>query len=285
MRFRSSAHALPLGVDLAQRSFSVVAARATSDGCAVRAAHTEDLPESTVDRRERRTAELSRDIVARVAGNERRCILSAPPSETVVRTFRLPPGMSRREAERAAWLEADTLVEWPGDDRLVALDAITGLRRPDATEHRAFQFDPAIDGDRACRRGFVRLRWTRRCAPGDAPSATRTRCSTVRAIAPNSSFSATPVGVSHVFAPRLIDERLAAQTRSAFVDARRDGLADVRRLAILASPLRYEILEEHVRDDGYRVAPVRVGDVSAPSWALAYGLASWSFARQYAVTA
>lgn len=284
MRFRSSAHALPLGVDLAQRSFSVVAARATSDGCAVRAAHTEDLPESTVDRRERQTAELLRDVVARVAGNERRCILSAPPSETVVRTFRLPPGMSRREAERAAWLEADTLVEWPGNDRLVALDAIPGcgdrmllsIARSSSILRltaiaRAAGLRPIAVDTTVCA-------WRR--AVGDADAVLD--CSGDRA---ELVIFGDPVGVSHVFAPRLIDERLAAQTRSAFVDARRDGLADVRRLAILASPLRYEILEEHVRDDGYRVAPVRVGDVSAPSWALAYGLASWSFARQYAVTA
>lgn len=282
MRFRPLSQSLPLGVDLGQRSISVVATRTTRQGFAVRAAHAEDVPEVPHDRRERAMAELLRDIVARLEGNERRCVLCAPSNETVVRTFRLPPGMSRREAERAAWLEADALVEWSATERLVAIEPIPGcadrmllsvarsnsVRRLAAIARAAGLRPIAVDA--------AVCAWRR--AVGDADAVLD--CSGDRA---ELVVFGTPVGISHVFAPRLIDERLAAQTRSAFVDARRDGLADVRRLAILGTPLRYEVLADQLRDDGCRVAPVHVGDVAAPPWALAYGLASWSLAPTYTV--
>jgi hypothetical protein len=76
----------------------------------------------------------------------------------------------------------------------------------------------------------------------------------------------------------LIDERLAAQIRTALVEARRDGIADVARLAIAASEFRFESLAELLRDDGYVIALASLGGIDAPSWALAYGLATWSVA-------
>ena len=150
------------------------------------------------------------------------------------------------------------------------------MRRSHAAERGTFKFRAAIGGHRASR-GLRPIAvdaavcaWRR--AVGDADAVLD--CSGDRAELVVFGDSGRHLDV---FAPRLIDERLAAQTRSAFVDARRDGLADVRRFAILARRYVTKFWRTS-RDDGYRVAPVHVGDVAAPPWALAYGLASWSLA-------
>jgi hypothetical protein len=85
-------------------------------------------------------------------------------------------------------------------------------------------------------------------------------------------------GSAHLYPPRLIEDRLASQVRAALGDARRDGVADVQRLALLASRSRFESLSGLLRDDGYVIAPVMLGDLEAPAWTFAYGLASWSIA-------
>jgi hypothetical protein len=100
-------------------------------------------------------------------------------------------------------------------------------------------------------------------------------CSTDRATL---TIFGEPIATTHVYAPRLIDDRLASSVRAAFVDARREGVCDVQKLAIHASKFRYESLEELLRGDGYAIAPVELGGIEAPPWAFAYGLASWSVA-------
>ncbi len=94
-----------------------------------------------------------------------------------------------------------------------------------------------------------------------------------------------PVGITHLFPPRLIDDRLASNVRAALVDARRDGHADVQRLAILGTRFRYESMEELLRSDGYSIGPVVLGGVESPTWTFAYGLASWSIAPRGLVSA
>jgi hypothetical protein len=94
-----------------------------------------------------------------------------------------------------------------------------------------------------------------------------------------------PVGMTVVFAPRLVDERLAGQIRSAFADARREGIVDVQHLAVFGSPYRFESIEAFLRGDGYTIGPVVVGGVDAPPWARAFGLATWSVSPRQLVCA
>ncbi|MBC5800202.1 MAG: pilus assembly protein PilM [Candidatus Eremiobacteraeota bacterium] len=268
---------LPLGVDVGPEAVSVVASGLAGDGFMVRETATLDVP--PVDERELdlRIAETLRRVVTGFQTRERRCVLSAPASEVVTRTFRLPPRMRRGEAERAAALEADALVDWPPSERLTALDAIPGksdemllsvarastIERLVAIAHAAGLRAVAVDAP-ACA-------WRRAVPLADAVlDATAERASLV--------IFGEPAGVAHSFAPRLIDERVAASVRAAFVEARRDGLADVQRLAILAPRDRYESLEALLHHDGYAVGPVSLGGVDGPAWAFAYGLASWSVA-------
>ena len=115
---------LPLGIDIGSEYVSAVAAEAVDDGFAVREACTREVPVKDV--LDLAIAETLRELLASFATRERRCILAAPAGEVVNRTFHLPPGMRRGEAERAATLEADTIVDWPAAERLVALDPIPG---------------------------------------------------------------------------------------------------------------------------------------------------------------
>jgi hypothetical protein len=90
-----------------------------------------------------------------------------------------------------------------------------------------------------------------------------------------------PVGTTVVFAPRLVEERLAGQIRSAFADARREGIVDVQHLAVFGTPFRFESIEALLRGDGYAISPVVLGGIDSPPWARAFALATWSHqARQ-----
>jgi hypothetical protein len=73
--------------------------------------------------------------------------------------------------------------------------------------------------------------------------------------------------------------------RALFADARREGVPDVQRIAILASRFRYETIEALLRDDGYAIAPVAVDGNEAPAWTFAFGLASWAVAARGFVSA
>jgi hypothetical protein len=84
-----------------------------------------------------------------------------------------------------------------------------------------------------------------------------------------------PVPSFQLFAPRLIDERLAAQVRLGLIEARRDSEADVHRLLVFAAPERYDALAPLLGGEGYAVEPVRVCEVEAPAWTLAFALATW----------
>ena len=276
MRFKNAA-SLPLGVDIGTESAAIVSCAAAGDGFVVRETGSEIVVENARETPDRRITEALRTIVASFTTRERRCVIAAPPGETVTRLFRVPPGMRRGEAERAAGLEADSVVDWPAAERLVALDPIPGrdeemllsIARLGTIERlvaiaRAAGLRPVAVDLPACA-------WRRAIPDADAIlDLTGDRAVLV--------IFGEPVGTTIVSPPRLIDDRLASNVRGAFVDARRDGLADVQRLAILGTPFRYESIEELVRGHGYAVAPVALGEFASPPWTLAYGLASWSIA-------
>ncbi len=276
MRFTRTA-TLPLGVDIGPEFVSIVASDAQGDGFVVRETRTLDVPKADATSLDLKIAETVRAIVGGFDTKERRCVLAAPANDVVTRVFRTPPGMRRSEAERAAALEADTIVDWPASERLVALDPLPGhsddmllsIARNSTVERlvsiaRAGGLKPVAVDVPACV-------WRRAVPQADA----LLDCSTDRAAL---VIFGEPVATTHVYAPRLIDDRLASSVRAAFVDARREGICDVQRLTILGSRFRYESLEELLRGDGYAIAPVSLGGIEAPSWTFAYGLASWSVA-------
>jgi hypothetical protein len=271
------AKSLPLGVDLGTEAVSIVAADASSGGFRIAESRTMDVLKPSDGNVDRAIAETLRTIVSGFATKERRCILAAPAADTVMKTFRVPPHMRRREAEHAAALEANAIVDWPTAERLVALDPIPG--RSDEmlltiARNRSIERIVAIaraGGLRAVAVDTPACAWRRALPHADAIL----DCSTDRAIL---DIFGDPIGVTHQFPPRLIDERLASSVRGALVEARREGVADPQRLAILGTPLRLELFDELLRDDGYEVSLVSFGDVPAPSWALAYGLSTWSIA-------
>lgn len=271
-----SRRSLPLGVDIGAERVSVVASDATADGFTVRVAETLEVPQgdTTLDMR---IAETLRRIVASSGIRERRAILAAPPVDVVTRAFRVPPGMRRAEAERAAMLEADSLVDWPAAERLVALDPLPHAGDEmllsvalNGTIERIVAIARAA-GLRAVAVDVPACAWRRAVPEADA----LLDCSTERATL---VVFGRPVGVVHVFAPRLVDERLATSVRAALVDARREGLADVANIAILGSAFRTESIGELLAGDGYVLRGVRLGEHDNPAWTFAYGLASWSIA-------
>ena len=268
---------LPLGVDVGDEAVSIVATQASSDGFSVREATTLAVPAGDGATPDIAIAQTLRDVLAGLATRERRAILAAPSSDVVTRIFRVPPGMRKREAERAAGLEADTIVEWPASERLVALDPIPG--RSDEmllSIGRASTINRIVGIARAAGLKPVAVdlpacAWRRAIPAADAVlDCTNDRATLV--------IFADPLGQTHVFPPRLIDDRLASGVRSALVDARREGVADVQRLAFLGTRFRYESIEPLLRTDGYHVDSVVLGDAPSPPWTFAYGLASWSVA-------
>jgi hypothetical protein len=222
-------------------------------------------------------AETIRLILEDLETRERRCILAAPSHEVVTRIFRVPPGMRRTEAERAAALEADTIVDWPSAERLIALDPIPGngaemllsIARNSTVQRlvaiaRAGGLKPVAVDVPVCA-------WRRAVPEADAVL----DCQTDRA---ELVIFGSLLGITQLFPPRLVDDRLKNHVRVAFADARRDGIADVQRLAILGTQYRYESIEPLLRDDGYTISPVALGGLQAPPWTFAFGLASWSIA-------
>jgi hypothetical protein len=268
---------LPLGVDIGPDVVSIVAADAAGDGFIVRETETLEVPQSDATLLDLRIAATIDKVLARLVTRERRCVLAAPAAEVATRIFHAPPGMRRREAERAAALEADTLVDWPASDRLVALDPIPGKADEmllSIGRHSTIERLVAIAraaGLKAVAVDTPACVWRRAIPDADA----LLDCSSERAAL---VIFGESVGATHLFPPRLIDERLASQVRTALVDARRDGVADVQRLAILGSGYRFESIEELLRDDGYLIQAVHLGGLEAPPWAFAYGLASWAVA-------
>jgi len=277
--------ALPLGLDLGTSSLSIVAAELATDGAfAVRAASTHDVPFEENVPVDRTIAETLRSAVGRLDGKERRCVLAAPAGDVTMRIFNVPPGMRRAEAERAAALEADTVSPLAASERLIALDPLPG---------RTDQMLLTVARNSSVERlvGIARAAGLQPVAV-DAPfCAWRRALSRADAVLDASGDRATltifgdPIGTSHAYPPRLIEDRLVPQVRAALADARRSGLADVRRLAVLGPHDRFEGMVEHLTPDGYTVEPVVLGGTHAPSWALAYGLASWVLAGRGVVAA
>lgn len=277
MKVAKSHASLPLGVDIGAEFVSVVAADAAGDGFVIRETRTLEVPSAEVATLDLKIAESLRTIITGLATKERRCVLAAPTADVVTRIFLVPPNMRRSEADRAAALEADTIVDWPASERLVALDPIPGKTDEmllsiarNSTIERLVAFARAA-GLRPIAVDVPACAWRRAVPEADALlDCTNDRTALV--------IFGRPVGEAHLFPPRLIDDRLASNVRAAFVDARRDGFADVQRLAILSTRFRYESIEELLRDDGYAIAPVTLGGVESPTWTFAYGLASWSIA-------
>jgi Tfp pilus assembly PilM family ATPase len=275
---------LPLGLDIAADLVSIVSAEARSDGFAVRETSTLDVPPGDAAQLDRKLAETIVAIKRRLTTNERRCVVAVPSTDVTTRVFRVPPGMSRREAQCAALLEADTIVDWPKAERTVTLDPIPGC---------------ASDMLLSIARSFTLARLVRIVQAGglhpiaiDTPAfAWRRAVSDADAVLDLSATRAElivfgkPIGMTVVFAPRLVDERLAAQIRSAFADARREGIVDVQRLAIYGTPFRFECIEALLRGDGYAISPVVLEGNESPTWARAFGLATWSVAARPLVCA
>jgi hypothetical protein len=275
MKFALRARALPLGADIGPEYVSLVYAERGRGSVAVRDCVTRTVPAAADTELDLAIAQTLRTAVAALLSRERRCVLAAPASEIVHRTFRLPPGMRRREAERAAALEADTLAPWPASERVVALDPIAGrdgemllsIARSSAVLRLASI--ASAGGLRPVAVDLPACAWRRAVPETDAVlEYARERAQLV--------IFADPVGTTHAFPPRVSDERLATLVRSALIEARREGIADVRRLSVLGPAERTESLAASLHADGYAVVPVTCGtDVTAP-WAFAYGLALWS---------
>ena len=126
MKKLTTSASLPLGVDIGAEFVSIVASDASADGFVVRETKTLEVPSSDGTSLDLKIAETLRALLAAFATKERRCVLAAPSGEVVTRVFRIPPKMRRSEADRAASLEADSIVDWPISERLVALDPIPG---------------------------------------------------------------------------------------------------------------------------------------------------------------
>jgi hypothetical protein len=270
----SSLRALPLGVEITAERVAVAAAELAGEGIVPGATAVESVCDTSDDALDETLVAALRAAIERIRPATRRCVLSAPWTEALSRVFKLPPGMRRSEAARAADLEADVVAPWPSSERIVALDAIPGAKRELLLSiGRASTLERLVSIVRAARLEPVAIdtpacAWRRLAPHADAVL----DASTARA--------ALVVFTGHVpafqvFAPRLIDERLAAQARLGLIEARRDSALDLQRLVVFATPERYDVLAPLLSGEGYAVEPVRAGGVEGPEWAIAFALATW----------
>jgi hypothetical protein len=271
----ASLRALPLGVELAAERVAVVVPRRLDGGLTVAESAVEVVPEAPDSALDEALGGALRRAIDSLQSSTRRCVLAAPWTEAVSRQFKLPPGMARREAARAAELEADVVAPWPSSERVVALDPIPGRKRElllsigrAATLERlvtiakSARLEPVAIDTPACA-------WRRLAPHADALlDAGASRAALIVFAGPVPSFQ--------LFAPRLVDERLAAQARLGLIEARRDADVDVHRLVVFATPERYDALAPLLAGEGYAVEPVRIGEFEAPPWSLAFALATWA---------
>jgi hypothetical protein len=266
---------LPLGVDIDGEAISVVAVEATKAGCIVKAAATEAIPRATEAERDLAAANVLRTLHRSLKIDDRRCILGAPSEHIIVRAFRVPPRTRRSEAERAALLEADTIACWPSHDRLIALDPIAGsggwmmlsIARASAIERvvrlvKLAGLKPVAVDAPLCA-------WRRIAGGSDA-------LLDLRRDRAGLFLFGNPIGSAELFASGLSDDRLVAQIRATFMQARRDGLCDIQRIAIEGDAARCATIEAQLGADGYEVRALSLGGSDAPTWAFAYALASWA---------
>jgi hypothetical protein len=182
--------------------------------------------------------------------------------------------MRRREALRAADLEADVVAPWPSSERIVSLDPLPGRKRELLLSiGRAATLERIVAIAASAKLEAIAIdtpacAWRRVLPQVDALlDAGTSRAALV-------IFTGS-VPTFQLFAPRLIDERLAAQARLGLIEARRDSDLDVHRLAVFAPPERYDVLGPLLSGEGYAVEPVSLGGVEAAPWALAFALANW----------
>jgi hypothetical protein len=187
--------------------------------------------------------------------------------------------MRHAEAVRAATIEADSIVDWPMSERLVSLESI-----PNRSNETLLSIGRRSAIERLV--AIARAAGLRSVAVDNPAHTWRRIVPGVDAILDASSAQAEltifgkPVGQTHVFPPRLADERLVSQIRTSLVDARREGIVDVQTLAIHGSRFRYESLEELLQNDGYAISPVVLAGLDSPQWTFAFGLATWSVASR-----
>jgi hypothetical protein len=266
---------LPLGVELAAERVAVVVPRWAEGRVAVAESAVEAIPDTPEDALDEALGEALRRALSRLRSRTRRCVLGAPWTEAFSRQFKLPPGMRRGEAARAAELEADVVAPWPSSERIVSLDPIPGRNRELLLSiGRAATLERLVAIARSARLEPIAVdtpacAWRRVLPEADALlDAGGSRAALVVFSSPVPSFQ--------LFAPRLIDERLAAQARLGLIEARRDSDVDVRRLTVSAPPERYDALAPLLAGEGYAVEPLCIDDVEGPPWSLAFALATWA---------
>jgi Tfp pilus assembly PilM family ATPase len=265
---------LPLGIDISRDEISIVAAEAIKGRCTVTAAATEAIPPVSESEHDLAAANVLRTLHRSLGIGDRRCILGVPCEDVIVRELRVPPKTRRAEAERAALLEADTIACWPSHDRLIALDPIPGRNSLLLSLARASAIDRLVR--------LVKIADINPVAV-DAPlCAWRRVAGTFDALLDLQRERAVlfhfgkSVGSMELLPSGSSDDRLAALIRAAFMQARRDGLGDVQRIAFQGDASRCATLSGQLGTDGYELIPLTLGESVTPSWAFAYALASWS---------
>ena len=182
--------------------------------------------------------------------------------------------MRRSEAARAADLEADAVAPWPSSERIVALDEIPGRKRELLLSiGRASTLERLVGIARAAGLRPLAID-TPACAWRRVAGDTDAVLDAASSRAALTVFAGT-VPTFQLFAPRLIDERLAAQVRLGLIEARRDSDVDVHRLVVFAPPERYGVLAPLFAAEGYAVEPVRIGASESAPWSFAFALATW----------
>lgn len=263
---------LPLGIDIST-DISLVAVDALSGRFNVRLAESRQIPAAPESERDRVCVETLRAILRDFNVVERRCVIAAPLGDAHTRLFRPAPGMRRAEAERAAMLEAETIVRWPSRERVIALDPIPGASEMLLSVARSTSIEriaqlAKLAGLEPVAVDVPLCAWRRAAPEADAVLELGAERAALFVFG-------RPLGAVELFGSHA-GERLLAQIRATFIQARRDGIADVERIATVGPRERCQPIEIELAADGYDASPLRLGNFESPSWALAYGLATWS---------
>jgi hypothetical protein len=272
---------LPLGVDLSPHGVGIVVPYLSDGAFVIAEAHWQPCA-GRAEEPWQETLRTARELLDTLETRERRCVLGLPGTEVVNKILRKPVKASAKQLASFTTLQADRFTQLPSYDRVVngellASDyVLLSIAPKELVDHRA-----DIARTTGLKPLAIDLEWCawQRALPADHAVLDVRFPEPLLSIFARSLSDTIVPGTTYSFASDVTDVEIVSKVASVCMQQRRDTGADVERLSIMATPDRYvELAEVFATVDGFHIEPVTIASRELPGWALAFGLATWSYA-------